>query len=79
MRRVPANTSGNSHTLAPADFTAIYNVDALAASGLNGSGRTIGLLAQTNVNVGDTTFFRRYFGLPANDPVVVLNGPTPAS
>ncbi len=52
-------------------------MDALAASGLNGSGRTIGLLAQTNVNVGDTTFFRQYFGLPANDPVVVLNGPDP--
>ena len=76
-RRKPANTSGGDHFLAPADFTAIYNVDALAAPGINGSGRTIGLLARTNVNVGDTTFFRQYFGLPANDPVVVLNGPDP--
>ncbi len=76
-RRAPANTSGSSHYLAPADFTAIYNVDALAAAGLNGGGRTIGLLARTNVNVGDTTFFRQYFGLPVNDPVVVLNGPDP--
>jgi pseudomonalisin len=75
--RAPANTSEGSHYLAPADFTAIYNVDALVASGLNGSGRTIGLLAQTNVNVADTTYFREYFGLPANDPVVVLNGSDP--
>ncbi|MFI5118782.1 MAG: protease pro-enzyme activation domain-containing protein [Thermoanaerobaculia bacterium] len=73
----PANTSLGRHSLAPADFTAIYDVDALAAAGLNGSGRTIGLLARTNVNVADTTFFRTYFGLPANDPSVVLNGPDP--
>jgi hypothetical protein len=76
-RRKPANTSASSHFLAPADFTSIYNVDALAAAGINGSGRTIGLLAQTNVNVADSTFFRAYFGLPANDPAVVLNGPDP--
>lgn len=76
-RPVPYNTSGSTHFLAPADFTAIYNVDALAASGINGSGRTIGILGQTNVNVADTTFFRSNFGLPANDPVVVLNGPDP--
>ncbi len=76
-QRKPANTSGGEHTLAPADFTAIYDVDALAASGINGVGRTIGLIAQTNVNVADTTFFRQTFGLPINDPVVVLNGPDP--
>jgi hypothetical protein len=76
-RRAPAYTSGGSHYLAPADFTAIYNVDALLAAGFNGSGRTIGLLAQSNVNVADTTYFREFFGLPANDPVVVLNGPDP--
>ncbi len=74
--RAPAYTQGTNHYLAPADFTAIYNVDALPA-GINGSGRTIGLLAQTNVNVADTTFFRSYFGLPANDPIVRLNGSDP--
>ncbi len=73
----PANTTGGSHYLAPADFSSIYNVDALYASGITGSGRTIGLLAETNINVSDTTFFRQYFGLPANDPIVVLNGPDP--
>ena len=76
-RRVPANNSGSMHLLAPGDFTAIYDVDPLTAAGINGSGRTIGLLAQTNVHVADTTFFRSTFGLPVNDPVVVLNGPDP--
>ncbi|HEX2798674.1 MAG TPA: S53 family peptidase, partial [Thermoanaerobaculia bacterium] len=76
-RRAPANTSGASHYIAPADFTAIYNVDALVATGLTGSGIRIGILSESNVNVADTTFFRAYFGLPANDPSVVLNGPDP--
>jgi pseudomonalisin len=74
-RPMPYNTALNGqHFLAPADFTAIYNVDALADTGLTGSGIKIGLLAQTNVNVADTAFFRSNFGLPPNDPVVVLNG-----
>jgi hypothetical protein len=77
VRRKPANTSEEGHSLAPADFTAIYNVDALAAAGLDGRGRTIGLLGRTNVNVADTAFFRSYFGLSANNPSVVLNGPDP--
>ena len=76
-RVISATLSDGNHALAPADFTAIYGVDPLAASGVNGGGRTIGLIARTNINVADTTFFRSYFGLPANDPVVVLNGPDP--
>jgi hypothetical protein len=76
-RVMSATLSSGDHALAPADFTAIYGVDPLSASGVNGRGRTIGLIARTNINVADTTFFRSYFGLPANDPVVVLNGLDP--
>ncbi len=72
-----ATLSDGDHALAPADFTAIYGVDSLASAGVNGRSRTIGLIARTNINVADTTFFRSYFGLPVNDPVVVLNGPDP--
>ncbi|MEO8055417.1 MAG: S53 family peptidase [Acidobacteriota bacterium] len=75
-RRTPAYTDGSGrHVLAPADFATIYGIDALAAAGINGTGRKIAILAQTNVTVADTRFFRQYFGLPANDPQVVLNGP----
>ncbi len=77
VHRRPETTVAEGHLLAPADFTAIYNVDALASTGLTGAGRTIGLLGRSNVSVGDTTFFRSYFGLPANDPSVVVNGEDP--
>ncbi len=74
--RTPAYTdSSGRHVLAPADFATIYGIDALAAAGINGTGRKIAVLAQTNVTVADTRFFRQYFGLPANDPQIVLNGP----
>ena len=77
-RRTPAYTDGSGrHVLAPADFATIYGIDALAAAGINGTGRKIAVLAQTNVNLADTRFFRQYFGLPPNDPQVVLNGTDP--
>jgi hypothetical protein len=75
--RVPATTSGNSHSLAPADFRTLYGIDALAAAGINGTGRKIAVVAQTNVTLADTRFFRSYFGLPANDPTVIVNGTDP--
>jgi hypothetical protein len=77
-RRVPAYTEASGrHDLAPADFRTIYGIDPLSAAGINGTGRKIAVVAQTNVNLDDTRFFRQYFGLPANDPQVVLNGPDP--
>jgi hypothetical protein len=77
-RRAPAYTeSSGRHDLAPADFSTLYGIDALAAAGITGGGRKIAVVAQTNVNPDDTRFFRQYFGLPANDPQVVLNGDDP--
>ncbi len=77
-RRAPAYTDGGGgHSLAPADFATLYGIDALAAAGINGAGRKIAVIAQTNVALADTRFFRQYFGLAANDPQVVLNGDDP--
>ena len=77
-RRSPAYTEGpGGHSLAPADFATLYGIDALTAAGINGAGRTIAIIAQTNVTLADTRFFRQYFGLAAKDPQVVLNGDDP--
>ncbi len=68
-RRRPAYTDGTGgHSLAPADFATLYGIDALAAAGVNGAGRTIAIIAQTNVTLADTRFFRQYFGLPRTTP-----------
>ena len=53
------------------------NVQPLWDAGLDGSGQSIAILAASNVNVSDVRNFRQVFGLPANDPQVVVNGRDP--
>jgi pro-kumamolisin-like protein/Big-like domain-containing protein len=59
--------------LGPADLAKIYNVP----SNLDGAGQTIAVVAQSNINLADAQEYRAMFGLPVNDPVIVLNGPDP--
>ena len=71
------NSSSGAHYLAPADFSVIYNVNPLYQASVDGTGQTIAVVGRTNISVADVTKFRSTMGLPANDPVVVLNGPDP--
>jgi subtilase family serine protease len=66
--------SDNSHGLAPADFAKIYNIN---SGTMTGAGTTIGVIARSNINVSDVSQFRAFFGLPTNDPQVIVNGPDP--
>jgi hypothetical protein len=74
-------TSGGSHyyALGPTDFATIYNVLPLwqASQAIDGTGQTIAIVAESNINVQDVRDFRNLFGLPANDPQIILNGPDP--
>ncbi len=72
----PLFTQGVVHYLAPADFATIYGLDALYPTA-RGAGRRIAIVARTNIDPLDNELFRAYFGLPASDPVVVLNGDDP--
>src|SRR5260370_26872137 len=44
---------------------------------MTGAGTTIGVIACSNINVSDVSQFRAFFGLPAKDPQVIVNGPDP--
>lgn len=59
--------------IGPADFGTIYNL----GSGFDGTGETIGIVAESNVNTSDVDNFRALFNLPVNHPQVILNGPDP--
>lgn len=48
-----------------------------AGAGNDGAGRSIAIVARTDIELSDVRTFRRSFGLPANDPVFVHNGPDP--
>jgi len=71
--------SGNCYLVGPYDFAKIYNVQPLwtATPAIDGTGQSIGILGISNINIQDVRDFRNLFGLPANDPQVILNGPDP--
>jgi pseudomonalisin len=76
-RPAPEYSSGGTNYMAPADFATIYDVAALYASSVNGAGESIAIVGRTNFSMADVANFRNTFGLPANNPTVVLNGPNP--
>ena len=70
----PSYTSGGQHFIAPADFATIYNLKPLQQSGLDGTGQSIAVVGQSDVQASDLTAFRTLSGLPANAPKMVLYG-----
>jgi len=69
--RYTSAASGN-HFLAPADFWTIYDEANLISSGTNGSGVTVAVMGQTDINLSDIATFRSLGGLPASAPTVML-------
>jgi hypothetical protein len=59
--------------LGPADFAKIYNIPA----SLDGTGGNIAIIGFSDIDVNDAHSFRALFGLPVNDPIIVLNGADP--
>ncbi|HEY4709115.1 MAG TPA: S53 family peptidase [Candidatus Acidoferrales bacterium] len=62
----------NCYALGPADFATIYNVQALWNAGIDGTGETIAVVSDSNINPLDVSDFRSIFGLPVNAPVITV-------
>jgi pseudomonalisin len=73
----PDFTSGSSHYLAPADFAIIYDLVPLYQQAINGNGQSVAVVARSNIHITDARQFRTFFGLPANDPQIIVNGTDP--
>jgi hypothetical protein len=67
------DVNGTFFGVGPADFRTIYNVP----STLDGTGVSIAVVGQSNINLQDVADFRSIFGLSVNPPTVILNGPDP--
>jgi subtilase family serine protease len=67
----------NCFGLGPTDFAIIYNVQPLWNAGIDGTGQTIAIVSDSNINTADVADFRTIFGLPTNTPTVTVNGTNP--
>ncbi len=66
------NASPTTHYVAPADWAMIYNVRPLYTGNLKGSGQSIAVVGRSNVKMSDIQSFRSQFGLPVNNPTVIV-------
>ena len=71
------NSTGTYYAVGPTDFATIYNVSPLWKAGTTGAGVIIAVSEQSNINLQDVADFRTMFGLAANVPNIILNGPDP--
>jgi hypothetical protein len=71
------NYNGTFYDLGPTDFATIYNVLPLWNAGIDGTGQTIAIISDSNINIQDVRDFRNIFGLPARDPQIIVNGTDP--
>ena len=76
---LPGGTLGNTYAVAPEDFATQYDVTPLytAAKPLNGSGQTIAIINESNININFVNNFRSLFSLPASTPQVIIDGNDP--
>ncbi len=68
-----------AHFLAPGDFAKIYDTAALYKNGIDGTGQSVAIVGRNNINLSDVQIFRIAFGLPVNDPQIILDGPDPGN
>ncbi|HEX4001965.1 MAG TPA: S53 family peptidase [Candidatus Acidoferrales bacterium] len=72
-----ASSSNSCFAVGPNDFATIYNVQPLWNNGIDGTGETIAIVADSNINPSDVSQFRSLFGLPNNVPNVILTNTNP--
>jgi hypothetical protein len=70
-------TTGSAHYMAPDDFATIYNLKPLYQAGYDGTGQSIVIVGASDLSIDDVRTFRTRYGLPANDPKLLLVGTDP--
>jgi len=65
------------YVLAPGDFAVQYDLNPLYSSNVNGTGQTIAIINESNINIDLVNQFRSLFGLPVNPPQIIIDGNDP--
>jgi hypothetical protein len=65
------------YPVAPGDFATQYDLAPLYQAGVNGSGQTIGIINESNIDLSLIAAYQTLFGLPSNPTQVVVDGEDP--
>jgi hypothetical protein len=83
---VPNGSGGTSYFLTPADVATIYNTpnstlnkNHTGSLNLTGTGVSIGIAGDSNVDLSNVSNYRSLFGLPAVTPKVTIDGSDPGT
>ena len=63
--------------MAPADLAVQYDLAPLYTAGTNGTGQSVAVVGDSNIDVAVVNGFRSIFGLPVNPPQVIIDGSDP--
>jgi Pro-kumamolisin, activation domain/Bacterial Ig-like domain (group 3)/Subtilase family len=69
--------SGSFFAIAPEDFATQYDLQPLYTAGTNGTGETIGIIGESNLDLSVVNAYRQLFGLSNNPPQIVIDGNDP--
>jgi hypothetical protein len=75
-KRPEFTASNGLHALFPGDYAAIYNINPVYQSGINGSGVNIAIVGRTDIDFSDPSQFWNISGI-GNFSNIVNNGPDP--
>jgi len=73
------NGSANIYAVAPEDFATQYNLAPLYQAGVNGTGQTIGIINESNIDISLVNAYQQLFGLSGNPTQVVIDGDDPGT
>jgi subtilase family serine protease len=71
------NGNTNFYAVAPEDLSTQYDLAPLYQAGVNGTGQTIGIINESNIDISLVSAYQQLFGLPGNPTQVVIDGDDP--
>jgi hypothetical protein len=72
-------SSPYEYLVAPEDYQTQYDLAPLYQAGVNGSGQTIGIINESNIDLSLVSDFQSLFGIAANTPQVIIDGDDPGN
>ena len=73
----PTASSTPLYALAPADFATQYDLGPELNGGVTGTGVTVGIVNESNIDLNVAAAYRSVFGLTVNPVQVVIDGEDP--